>query len=331
MIIFDEIQECPKALNSLKYFCEEANHYHIVAAGSLLGVKTAYNLGFPVGKVNFLSLYPLSFFEFLTATGNTRLRSYLNDLNTHHPLPEALHEKLITLLKYYCFVGGMPEAVVQYIQHDKVSMAREVQLEILDSYERDFAKHAPNNQIMKINAVWQQVHRQLAKENKKFVFANIRRSARGRDYEEAIQWLVDAGLLYKSYQVSAPTLPLSSAAQTSFFKVFFHDVGLLGAQGHLSAKAIITGDTLFREFKGALAENYVAQQLVSCQNSGLYYWTSQGQAEVDFLLETQKGIYPLEVKAGISNKKKSPLSAGRKLAVASVQQQQECVYRYPQH
>ena len=185
LIIFDEIQECPKALNSLKYFCEEANEYHIVAAGSLLGVKTTGEKGFPVGKVNFLHLYPMTFLEFLSALGHEKLRLLLEDV--HESLPNPIHENLLQLLKLYFFIGGMPEVVAEYIKTEKLSIVREVQLEILNAYERDFSKHAPPHEIMKIMTVWKQVHRQLAKENKKFIFAAIRKSARGRDYEENIR------------------------------------------------------------------------------------------------------------------------------------------------
>lgn len=312
LLIFDEIQECPRALNSLKYFYEEANEYHVVAAGSLLGVKTSQEYGFPVGKVNFLDLYPLSFFEFLSATDNESSRTYLEQYESFDPLPLPLHEKLIQFLKEYLFVGGMPEAVAEYAKHDDFAVVREIQLEILNAYERDFAKHAPPQEIMKITTVWNQVHRQLAKENKKFIFSAIRKSARGRDYEDAIQWLVDAGLLHKNNLVETPKFPLSAYADSSTFKIFLVDVGLLGAQSSLSARAIIDGNLLFTEFKGALTENYIAQELVASGKKNLYYWTSEGTAEVDFLLESDHEIYPLEVKAGESQKKKSLLVYGQK-------------------
>lgn len=314
LLIFDEIQECPKALNSLKYFCEEANDYHVVAAGSLLGVKTSGTEGFPVGKVNFLHLYPLSFFEFLTALGQEKTLQFLEEYKTFEPLPNPIHEQLIQLLKLYFFVGGMPEAVAQYIKDEKLNTVREIQLEILSAYERDFAKHAPPQEIMKITTVWQQVHRQLAKENKKFIFAAIRKSARGRDYEEAIQWLADAGLIHKSYLVESPKFPLSAYADHQTFKLFLADVGLLGAQSHLAPQVIIDGNLLFTEFKGALTENYVAQELIATQNNGLFYWTSEGIAKVDFLIEDDHSIYPLEVKAGESQKKKSLLVYNQKYA-----------------
>lgn len=314
LLIFDEVQECPKALNSLKYFCEEANEYHVVAAGSLLGVKIAREKGFPVGKVNFLHLYPLTFFEFLSSMGHEQTRQFLEDYHTHEPLPNPMHEKLIQLLKLYLFIGGMPEAVAQYIKTESLNVVREVQLEILNSYERDFAKHAPPSEIMKITTTWKQVHRQLAKENKKFIFAAIRKSARGRDYEEAIQWLSDAGLIHKSHLVESPKFPLSAYADNSAFKIFLSDVGLLGAQSNLSPQTVIDGDLLFTEFKGALTENYVAQEWIATKHKQPYYWASEGVAEVDFLIEEDHAIYPLEVKAGANPKKKSLLVYNQKYA-----------------
>jgi len=307
LLILDEIQECPKALNSLKYFCEEANEYHVAAAGSLLDVKTAGEKGFPVGKVNFLHLYPLTFFEFLDAMGQEKTRQFLEGYSSYEPIPAPLHEKLIDLLKYYLFIGGMPEVVAEYVKSEKLTVVREIQDEILNAYERDFAKHAPPHEIMKIMTVWKQIHRQLAKENKKFIFAAIRKSARGRDYEEAIQWLSDAGLIHKSHLIETPKFPLSAYADNNVFKIFLSDVGLLGAQSSLSPQTTIDGHLLFTEFKGALTENYVAQELIATRNKGTYYWSSEGTAEVDFLMEEDHTIYPLEVKAGINQRKKSLL------------------------
>lgn len=314
LIIFDEIQECPKALNSLKYFCEEAGEYHLAAAGSLLGVKISQEEGFPVGKVNFLHLFPLNFFEFLSATGHEQTRAFLEEHQKCEPLPEPLHEKLIHLLKLYYFIGGMPEAVAHYEQNENLNVVREIQMEILSAYERDFAKHAPPTEIMKITTVWKQIHRQLAKENKKFIFAAIRKSARGREYEEAIQWLADAGLIHKNHLVETPRFPLSAYADTQTFKLFLLDVGLLGAQSNLSAQTIIDGNLLFTEFKGSLTENYIAQELISTTQKQLYYWASEGTAEVDFLTESDHEIFPLEVKAGMSEKKKSLLVYDSKYA-----------------
>lgn len=244
LLIFDEIQQCPKALNSLKYFCEEANDYHVIAAGSLLGVKIAGERGFPVGKVNFLSMYPLTFFEFLDAIGQEKTRHYLEEYNCLEPIAEPLHEKLMHWLKWYFFIGGMPEAVAEYIKTEKFNIVRELQLEILYAYEKDFAKHAPLTEVPKITTVWSQVHRQLAKENKKFIFSAIWQSARGRDYQDAIQWLLDAGLIHKNYLIESPKFPLSAYANSSIFKIFLADVGLLGAQSNLSAQVIIDGDLL---------------------------------------------------------------------------------------
>lgn len=312
LLIFDEIQNCPRALNSLKYFCEEANEFHVVTAGSLLGVKTAGDKGFPVGKVNFLHLYPLTFFEFLSALGQDKTRQFLEDYETYDPIPNPIHEKLIQLLKLYFFIGGMPEAVAEYAKTERLNVVREIQQEIINAYEKDFAKHAPPHEIMKITTVWKQIHRQLAKENKKFIFAAIRKSARGRDYEEAIQWLSDAGLIHKSYLVESPKFPLSAYANNHIFKIFLADVGLLGAQSNLSPQTIIDGDLLFTEFKGALTENYVAQELIAAKHKEPYYWTSEGIAEVDFLIEDDHEIYPLEVKAGASPQKKSLLVYNQK-------------------
>lgn len=311
LIIFDEIQECPEALTSLKYFQEEANEYHIAAAGSLLGVKTKRDSGFPVGKVNILHLYPLSFFEFLTATGHQSKREYLESITDFNPIPTPLHEQLIQILKIYFFVGGMPEAVYEYTHTNDFQVVRDVQNEILDNYEKDFGKHAPPMQIMKITTVWKQISQQLAKENKKFIFSLIRSGARAREYEEAIQWLLDAGLIHKSINTETVKLPLSTYAKTNIFKLFLLDIGLLGALNRLSPKTMITDNILFTEYKGSLTENYVAQEFITHQHV-LYYWTSQGVAELDFLVEFSEQIFPLEIKAGISDKKRSLIAFGEK-------------------
>ncbi|MHB1949115.1 MAG: ATP-binding protein [Gammaproteobacteria bacterium] len=314
LIIFDEIQECPAALTSLKYFQEEANEYHIAAAGSLLGVKTKRSSGFPVGKVNILHLYPLSFFEFLTATGHQSKREFLESITEFNPIPVPLHEQLILLLKYYLFIGGMPEAVYEFTNTNDFHIVREIQNEILDNYEKDFGKHAPPAQIMKIVNVWKQIPQQLAKENKKFIFSMIRSGARARDYEEAIQWLLDAGLIYKNLNTETVKIPLSAYTKSNIFKLFLLDVGLLGALNRLSAKTIITDNMLFIEYKGSLTENYVAQELIA-QGQQLCYWTSQGIAELDFLVESLEHIFPLEIKAGMSEKKRSLIVFGEKYKI----------------
>ena len=304
LIIFDEIQECPAALNSLKYFNESANEYHVCAAGSLLGVSLARSNGFPVGKIDFLTLFPLSFTEFLSAKNEESLVQYMDELGKTEPLPEILHKKLTLLFKDYTYTGGMPAAVLEYIANENFNRVRTVQTAILDAYRLDFAKHAPHNIIMKIYQVWDVISSQLAKENKKFVYSVIRKGARAQEFEVAIQWLVDAGLIYKVYNISTPKLPLKAYINHDIFKIYLVDVGLLGAMAGLSAKTIIYGDDIFQEFRGAFTENYVAQELVR-QNHGLFYWTSAGQAELDFIVQLDDVIYPLEVKSGVSRKKKS--------------------------
>jgi len=314
LIIFDEIQECSSALTSLKYFQEEANEYHIAAAGSLLGVKTRRETGFPVGKINILHLYPLSFFEFLSAAGHQSIREFLEQINNFNPLPLPLHTQLIQYLKYYLFVGGMPEAVNEFINSNDLMVVREIQDEILDNYEKDFGKHAPTTQIMKIVSVWKQVPQQLGNENKKFIFKSVRSGARGREYEEAIQWLMDAGLIHKSLNIETAKIPLEAYIKSNIFKIFMLDVGLLGAFNRLSPKTIIMDNNLFTEYKGAFTENFVAQELIA-SGQKLCYWTSSGKAELDFLVDVAEQIYPLEIKAGLSNKKRSLLVFGEKYKI----------------
>jgi hypothetical protein len=304
LLIFDEIQECPNALNSLKYFCENAPEQHIVAAGSLLGVKLAHVKGFPVGKVQFLTLYPLSFLEFLEAAKETRLKNFIEEQKKIEPLPPNLHEKLLIYFKEYLFVGGMPEAVAEYIESQNVSKVREIQTNILNAYSLDFAKHAPEEQLMKINQVWDSIPSQLAKENKKFIYSAIREGGRAKEFEAALQWLVEAGLILKTPLISTPKIPLSAYTNLNAFKIYLVDVGLLGAMSHLSAKTLLHENELFQEFRGAIVENYVAQELVH-SHYPLFYWASEGKAELDFIIEQEDLIYPLEVKSGDSSKKKS--------------------------
>lgn len=305
LIVFDEIQESPEALNSLKYFCEEKNEYHVATAGSLLGVKLTK--GFPVGKVNFIELTPLTFYEFLTAMNEDKLRQMLESMDEVQAIAKPLHSKLVEVLKKYFIIGGMPEAINTYNTTHSFADVRVEQKAILDAYTLDFAKHAPKDQLMKIMQVWEQVPSQLAKENKKFIFSAIKKSARAREYEDAIQWLVDAGLILKTYNVMTPKLPLKSYANHQAFKIYSLDVGLLGAQSKLDPVVTLQENKLFMEFKGALTENYVAQELRYKFSEDIYYWTSTGEAEVDFLIATQQTIYPLEVKSGENKKKKSLL------------------------
>lgn len=304
LIIFDEVQECPHALNSLKYFCEKAPDQHIVAAGSLLGVKLAHTKGFPVGKVQFLTLYPLSFFEFLEALQKERLTTFIEEIQNAEPLPPNVHEMLLGYFKEYLFVGGMPEAMAEYIESQDLTKVRQIQEAILRAYSLDFAKHAPPEQIMKINQVWGSIPSQLAKENKKFIYSVIREGARAKEFEGALQWLMEAGLIHKTANVSTSKVPISAYADPHIFKVYLVDVGLLGAMSRLSSKTILHENELFQEFRGAITENYVAQELAHC-GYPLYYWTSEGKAEVDFILEHDELILPLEVKSGNSSKKKS--------------------------
>jgi predicted AAA+ superfamily ATPase len=306
LLIFDEIQECPAALNSLKYFYEDASEYHVVAAGSLLGVKLTNTKGFPVGKVDFLTLYPLSFFEFLDAIGRQSLRIYLEQISTITLIDEIFHQELLFLLKKYMFIGGMPEVVAEYIDSKDLLSVRTLQENILRAYELDFIKHAPKDQIIKITEVWNSIPRQLAKENKKFVFSAIKENARGREYEDAIGWLVDAGLVVKSFNLSVPKVPLPAYGDNNAFKIFLLDVGLLAAMAKLPVNKVVAIEGLFNEFYGAFTENFVAQELRLIKQS-LYYWTSNATAEVDFIIESDLKLYPLEVKANASLKKKSLL------------------------
>ena len=304
LIIFDEIQECPNALNSLKYFCENSPEQHIIAAGSLLGVKLEHVKGFPVGKVQFLTLYPLSFFEFLEALNETRLINFIEEQKIIAPLPENIHEKLLTYFKEYLFIGGMPESISEYIDTQNVYKVREIQTSILNAYALDFAKHSPKEQIMKINQIWSSIPNQLAKENKKFIYSAIRTGARAKEFEISLQWLIEAGLIFKTSLITTPKIPLSAYTNINAFKIYLGDVGLLGAMSNLSPKAILQENELFQEFRGAIIENYVAQELVH-SNFPLFYWTSEGKAELDFIIEENGLIYPLEVKSGNSSKKKS--------------------------
>ncbi len=305
LILFDEIQECPEALASLKYFCEKKPEYHIASAGSLLGVKLTK--GFPVGKVNFLDLSPLSFFEFLQAVGEAPLKEMIENMQDPVALSEIFHNKLISYLKYYFIVGGMPEAVATYLKTNNLEQVRTVQKEILDAYILDFAKHAPKSDVIKIIAVWGSIPNQLAKENKKFIFSAIQKSARAREFETSIEWLKSAGLLVKANHISTPKLPLDAYSDKQAFKIFLFDIGLLGTMSNLDPRVILQGDHLFQEFKGAMTENFVALELHDQHFDQLYYWTSEGLAEVDFVISKEQSIFPLEVKAGISKKKKSLL------------------------
>lgn len=306
LIIFDEIQASNHALNSLKYFCQSANEYHIASAGSLLGIKLSGDRSFPVGKVNFLNLYPMSFPEFLDAIGKSNLHELIKETTVFKPYAAPFHNELISLLKEYFYTGGMPEVVKHYIESNDLKVVREIQNEIINSFILDFSKHALTSDIPKISLIWDSIPSQLAKENKKFIFSALKKSARSREYENAIQWLSDAGLIMKSYQVKTAKNPLKGFINREIFKVFVLDVGILGAMSDIKPEILVGDNNLFDEYKGAFTENYVAQQLKAINDMDIYYWKSEGhKAEIDFICEHNQSIYPLEAKSGINPKSKS--------------------------
>ena len=303
LLIFDEIQEVPRALSSLKYFCEDAPEYAVIAAGSLLGVAMHKGTSFPVGKVDFLDLYPLSFTEFLKATGNESLVDLLQSGNWQ--LVTAFKSKFIELLRYYYFIGGMPEAVQTFIDENDLNAVRKVQQNILTAYEQDFSKHAPPETVPRIRMIWQSIPSQLAKENRRFVYGALRQGARAKEFELAMQWLKDCGLISQVIRISKPALPLSAYADEGF-KIFLSDVGLLGAMSGLDAGTLLHGNAFFSEFKGALTEQYVAQELRCILGMTPCYWSAErATAEVDFIFQYKSGIWPLEVKAEENLKAKS--------------------------
>ena len=312
LIIFDEIQASNKALNSLKYFNEKANEYHIASAGSLLGVKLSKPNTFPVGKVNFINMYPLTFLEFLDAVDQSELRKLIEKTSEFIPYPEPFHQKLIDLLHSYYYIGGMPEVVRYFSETNDYFKVREIQKEIINSYILDFAKHAPTKDIPKLSLIWESIPAHLGKENKKFIFSAIKKSARAREYENALHWLEDTGLILRVNLVKAGKIPLSAYSDRSIFKIYVLDVGLLGTLAKISSDILTHGNQLFTEFKGAFVENYVAQQFKSNIETDLYYWKSAGTAEIDFICEYHNNVYPLEAKAGINPRSKSLLFYDKK-------------------
>lgn len=303
LIIFDEVQEVPRALTSLKYFAEEAPEYAVCCAGSLLGVALHEGTSFPVGKVSFLDLYPMSFREFLLACGEDMLVNYI--LKGNRELT-AFEEKLTDYLKKYFIVGGMPTAVQQWLSSHDFFEVDEAQRQLLLAYENDFSKHAPQQMTEKIRYIWDSIPTQLAKENKKFVYGLVRTGARAREYEDALMWLSDAGQIAKNYNVTKPDVPLKAYADLKAFKVFLLDVGLLRCMSGLSPKVILEGSRIFEEFKGALTEQYVCQELKQFKRlQSNYYWTSSSIAEIDFLVSDGMEVFPLECKAGVTMNAKS--------------------------
>jgi hypothetical protein len=304
LIVFDEIQSAERGVTSLKYFCENAPQYHVIAAGSLLGMGLHSQVSFPVGKVDFLDMRPLSFTEFLMSQNEKDLVEALKA--KEWSVVSIFTEKLKEYLRYYFYVGGMPEVVDAFAQTRDWQIVRRIQTRILNSYEGDFSKHAPIEIVPRIRMVWQSIPSQLAKENKKFVYGVLKEGARAKDFELAIQWLTDCGLLLKSYRVSKPGIPLPAYQDISVFKLFLHDVGLLGTMAGLNVRTIIEGDEIFTEFKGALTEQYVMQQLRLDSERYIGYWTNdRSTMEVDFVIQEAGEVIPIEVKSSENLKAKS--------------------------
>ena len=304
LLIFDEVQEVPRALSSLKYFYENAPQYHIICAGSLLGIALHGGTSFPVGKVEFLSLYPLSFKEFLEASVGGQFARLLESGDCQ--MIASFHQTYIDAIKQYYFIGGMPEAVQSFVEEKDFSQVREIQKGILAAYEQDFSKHAPIEIVPKIRMVWNSIPSQLAKENKKFLYGLVCEGGRAKDYEAAIMWLCDCGLVHKVSRVNAAGIPLKAYEDLKAFKLFAADVGLLGCMVGLRQRTLLDGNDLFKEFKGALTEQYVCQQLKAIDGLGIYYYTNgRSSCEVDFILDTVEQIVPVEVKAEVNLKAKS--------------------------
>lgn len=304
LIILDEVQEVPNAISSLKYFNENANEYHIIVAGSLLGIVLHEGVSFPVGKVDFLNMYPLSFKEYLIAIGKEEFAKIIE--NKNEEMLKVFSEEIKRYLREYYYVGGMPEVVNDFSINKDYNSVREIQNTILKDYENDFSKHIEVKEIQKVIEIWNNFNTQLAKENKKFVFGAIKPSARASEYENAINWLISSGLLYKVNRVNDCKIPLKGYVDYSAFKLYFLDVGLLSAKNNLDAKTLIEGNNIFTEYKGSLTEQYVLQEIKANYNIDLFYWTSSSyQAEVDFLIQYKNFVIPIEVKSELNLQAKS--------------------------
>lgn len=304
LIFFDEIQEIPKALTSLKYFYENCPEYYVVVAGSLLGVSIHSDSSFPVGKTNSLHLYPMNFEEFLLAMGESSKYELLktNNWNTI----DSFRISFIDLLRQYYFIGGMPEAVLSYVTYKNPKEVREIQNELLKNYILDISKHAPNNDIPKINKIWNSIPPQLAKENKKFIYNSLQKGARGSQFENAIQWLVDAGLVYKIHKITKADLPLKYYEDENSFKLYLLDCGLMGAQANTPIEEILIGNSIFVEYKGAFTEVYVLQQLKTNSERFIHYFSNEKSSlEIDFIVQYKNQIIPIEVKSEVNLKSKS--------------------------
>ena len=296
LLIFDEIQEVPEALTALKYFQENAPEYHILCAGSLLGVALNRHTSFPVGKVEFLDLHPLTFSEFLSAIGEASLAELLHTRNW--ALINDFSPRFVERLRQYYYIGGMPEAVQAFAQSSDFDEVRQIQQRILTAYEQDFSKYAPNEIVPRIRMLWNSIPAQLAKENKKFIYGIIRQGARAKDYELAIAWLIDCGLVHQVHNVNKPAIPLKAYGDFNAFKLFIVDIGLLGAMTDLDVRTLLQGNTIFQEFKGALTEQYVLQELIARHDLSTYYWSpANNRSEIDFLVQHDGEVVPIEVKA----------------------------------
>lgn len=305
LIFFDEIQAFPRAVTSLKYFYEQSPNYHVVSAGSLLGVSVGRLSSFPVGKINFQMLYPLSFFEYLTAIGEGLLIELIEEKGDYKKIPELIHQKLIKHYKIYLFLGGMPEIIQSYIDNNDIEEVRRLQKEIINAYERDFSKYTSSSESIRISEIWNSIPSQLAKENKKFKYSDVIKGGRASKFESAIEWLRKAGLINVVYNIKTPKLPLIGYADKTKFKIYMLDSGLLGAMLNVPSNLIIGENTIFSEYNGAFVENYVASELINMGHEKLFYWTSKFEAEIDFIILNENIILPIEVKSGLSRSTKS--------------------------
>ena len=304
LIIFDEVQDCPEIINSLKYFYENAPEYHIACAGSLLGITLARPSSFPVGKVEFLNIYPMTFSEFLIANGDENLKLYMDSVEDIEKIPDAFYNPLYEKLKMYYITGGMPEPVYMWSKERNIDLTVKSLNNIIEAYERDFTKHPNIKEFPKISMIWKSIPSQLSRENKKFIYKVVKEGARAREYEDALQWLVDANLVSKVYRVSAPKIPLSAYDDLSAFKIYMVDVGILNRLSLLSPIAFGEGNRLFVEFKGALTENFILQSLIPQFEVSPRYW-SDNVYEVDFIIQNENDIFPVEVKAEKNTKGRS--------------------------
>lgn len=311
LIIFDEIQENPLALTSLKYFCENAPEYDIVAAGSLLGVAHHKGTGFPVGKVEYLNLRPLSFKEFLLAMNENQILEIID--KNDFEMQKVFKERIIDLLRRYCYVGGMPKAVLSFSEKQDYNLVRKIQKNILDDYEGDFSKHIPPEQVERTRLLWNAIPSQLVKENKKCVYGKIKQGARAKDFEIALNWLIDSGLIHKVSRVTEPNMPLKAYEDVSAYKLFLLDVGLLGAMNDLDARSLLENDKLFNDYNGAITEQYVLQEFKTLGDLPVFYWASN-RAELDFLIQYKNNIIPVEAKATVNLQAKSLKSFRQKFA-----------------